>query len=306
MVLVKLEERDKANKNVPAMISTATQTEVQALFKSVGLHAKVYDGPVVSTPSVKFTAFNWNERGEKAALPEARDHVEKELKKFGICIGQRGGYSVEDVHLRNNLLDVKDEKVGVICGGSDIAVVPYKTGSSSINTCICVLFEIKTAENVEKSNSGLKLFEPQAQIQLLASRCLSDQRGVMVVLTDLVSGAILYTVEHVANNGQFNVVEQEVSLDDMGANVATFLTDIAVPDVYYRPVEAHQDPRDISVIAFKKTKLCNDIGLALEHFNDMVDDIEPNSRERALVVDQLFRSMEVPQMSSIVHHCLYA
>ena len=98
----------------------------------------------------------------------------------------------------------------------------------------------------------------------------------------------------------------EISLDEMGAIVATFLAEITVPDVGFRPVEAHQNPRDISVIAFKKTKLRNDIGIALEHFNEMKDDTEPNSRERAHhLVKQMFRSMNVPRMPTLVHHCLY-
>lgn len=303
-VLAKLEERDKAKKDVTVVISSATQSEVDSLLKQVGFHKKVYDGPVISASSVSFTSFDWDHRDEDTALPDARNHVENELKKFGVRIG-RGGYAVEDVHLNKNLLNVKDEKVGAISGGSDVAVVPYKTAKSGIDTCICVLFEMKTFDNVSKFIDRLKHFEPQAQVELLASRCLSDQPGVLVVLTDLVSGAILYTIEYDVEHEGFNVVEQEATLDEMGAIVAKFLAETAVPNVSFRPVEAHQNPRDIPVIAFKKTKLSHDVGLALEHFNDMVDDTEPNSRQRVYLVEQLFRSMEVPRMPTMVHHCMY-
>lgn len=304
-VLAKLEERDKAKKDVTVVISSATQSKVESLFKQVGFHKKVYDGPVISAPSVSFTSFDWDQRDEDTALPDARIHIENELKKFGAQIGP-DGYAVEDVHLKKNLLNVKDEKVGAISGGSDIAVVPYNTAKSGIGTCICVLFEIKTSDNVSRFNDHLKHYEPQAQVELLASRCLSDQREVLVVLTDLVSGAILYTIEYDVEHKGFNAVEQEVTLDQMGAIVAKFLAETAVPNVSFRPVEDQQDPRDISVIAFKKTKLSHDVGLALEHFNDMVDDTEPNSRQRAYLVEQLFRSMEVPRMPTMVHHCMYS
>ena len=301
--MAKLDERDKAKQDMTVVISSATQSKVVSLFKQVGFHKKVYDGPDIS-PSVTFSPFDWQQKDEDTALPDACKHIESELKKFGVIIG-RGGYTVEDVHLNRNLLNVKDEKVGAISGGSDVAIVPYKTAKSGIDTCICVLFEIKTSDNVNKRNERLKYFEPQAQVELLASRCLSDQPGVLVVLSDLATGAILYSIEYDVEYEGFNVVEQEATLDEMGTIVAEFLAETAVPNVGFRPVEAHRNPRDIPVIAFKKTKLSHDVGLALEHFNDMVGDTEPNSGERAYLVEQLFRSMEVPRMPTMVHHSMY-
>eukprot|EP01033_Poteriospumella_lacustris_P008369 gene8369-6039_t len=78
----------------------------------------------------------------------------------------------------------------------------------------------------------------------------------------------------------------------MGVLVAEFLGSTAVADASFRPVEADNDPRNFACIAFKKTKLSHDVGLAWEHFEDMAEDTEPNSRERAQLVDQLFRVME--------------
>ena len=232
-------------------------------------------------------------------------HIERELAKFGVCIG-RGGYAVVDVHSNKSLLSVRDEKIGEISGGTDIAVVPFKTAKSGISQCICVLFEVKTEDNVRSSSNGLKHFEPQAQVELLASRCLSDQPHVLVVLTDLVSGAILYTIEYSVDYQSFSVVEREVTLDVMGSVVENFLKDKTVPDVKFRPVEANLNPRDISCIEFKKTKLSNDLGLALEHFNDMVADTEPNSKERACLVEQLFHSMpDLNRMPSVVQYSMY-
>jgi hypothetical protein len=304
-VVAKLDERDKAKKDLTVAISKATTSKVVTLFKQVGFHQKVYDGPVIAVP-VTFAPFDWGQRDEDTALPDARTHIEIELRKFGVPIGHKNGYAVEDVHKIKDLLTMSDEKVGAISGGSDVAVVPFQTAKSGLNACICVLFEIKTFKNVSNSCGGLKRFEAQAHVELLASRCLSDQPGVMVVLSDLVSGAILYSIEYDEEYKGFNVVEHTSTLDEMGAVVAKFLAETTVPNVSFRPVEEHQNPRDIPVIAFKKTKLSHDVGLALEHFNDMVDDTEPNSRERACLVEQLLRSMEVPRMPSIVHYSMYS
>jgi hypothetical protein len=304
-VLIKQEEREKAKSAATVVISSATQTKVEHLFRVVGLHRRVYDGPAVALPSVHFLPFNWAHRDEDDGLPDARTHIENELKKFGVPIG-RGGYAVEDVHSDKRLLNVSDEKIGAISGGTDIALVPYKTAKSGINQCICVMFEIKTDENVSKFADGLKHFEPQAHAELLASRCLSDQPGVLVVLTDLVSGAILYTLDYTETYEGFSVVEQIANLDEMGSMIAKFLADIAVPDVNFRPIEAHANPRDVPCIMFKKTKLSHDIGLALEQFCEMAPDTEPNSRDRVCLVEQLFRSMsDVPHIPSIVVHSMY-
>ena len=94
----------------------------------------------------------------------------------------------------------------------------------------------------------------------------------------------------------------------MGIVVAEFLANKAVPDASFRPREEDNNIRDQCCIAFKKRKLSHDVGLAWEQFEEMAEDTAPNSRERAerSVVAQLFRAMEVPQLPSFVHHCLYS
>ena len=62
-------------------------------------------------------------------------------------------------------------------------------------TC-SVLFELKTDEDVLQYQDRLRHFENEALLELLCARCLSRQPGILVVLTDLVSGAILYTIEY--------------------------------------------------------------------------------------------------------------
>ena len=276
---------------------------MKVLFKQFGLNVVTGD-PLEAEGGATFEAFCWGGRSEDSGLPDARIHIENQLKKFGVRIG-RGGYKVVDVHKNKQLLDFSDEKIGEISGGTDVVVVPYKTANASISRSVSVLWELKTDDNSAQYADALMHFESQGFIELLAARCLSDQPGVLVVITDLVSGAVLLDIVYKEQYAQFDVVEYEVTLDQMGCMVAQFLSETAVPDASYRPMD-EQNPRDVSVIAFKKTKLSHDVGVALEHFNEMVTDTEPNSRERAYLVEQLFRSMEVPRMPTLVHYSMYS
>ena len=298
-------ERENSQRNATVVISGATHHEVSQLFKRVGLYRTLNLDPVpVDSLPYHFTPFDWAGRDEDEGLPDARDHIEVQLKNFGVRIGP-GGYKIKDVGKNKTLLDVDDEKVGRIRGGTDVAVVPFMTADAGIHLVCSVLFELKTDANVQKYANGLKEFEPQAVTELLAARCLSQQPGVLVVLTDLVSGAILYKMGYNEADNVFHVAEQETSLDGMGVIVTEFLDRTAVPCATFQPNEAANNPRDIPCIAFKRTKLSHDVGLAWEHFEEMAEDTEPNSRERAQLVDQLFRAMEVPHKSSLVHHCMY-
>eukprot|EP01039_Chlorochromonas_danica_P008343 gene8343-9196_t len=239
--------------------------------------------PLNAEGGASFERFCWGGRSEDEGLPDARTHIENQLEKFGVHIG-RGGYKVLDVHKNKQLLDTAD---------------------ASISRGVSVLWELKTEVDKSEQPDALMQFEPQGCLELLAARCLSDQPGVLVVITDLVSGAVLLEVAYNQQFAAFDVLEHKLTLDEMGYMVAKFLSETAVPDASFRPID-EQNPRDFPVITFKKTKLSHDIGLALEHFNDMAADTEPNSRERAYLVEQLFRSMEVPRMPTIVHYSMYS
>eukprot|EP00981_Chlorochromonas_danica_P004324 scaffold867_cov176-Ochromonas_danica.AAC.11 len=263
---------------------------VQSLYRQVGLNVVIGD-PLNAEGGASFERFCWGGRSEDEGLPDARTHIENQLEKFGVHIG-RGGYKVLDVHKNKQLLDRGH-------------VVPFKTADASISRGVSVLWELKTEVDKSEQPDALMQFEPQGCLELLAARCLSDQPGVLVVITDLVSGAVLLEVAYNQQFAAFDVLEHKLTLDEMGYMVAKFLSETAVPDASFRPID-EQNPRDFPVITFKKTKLSHDIGLALEHFNDMAADTEPNSRERAYLVEQLFRSMEVPRMPTIVHYSMYS
>jgi len=305
-VVAKQEEKDISKREMVVTISGATQTKTVAVLNRLDLARIIDDDPVpLASYSAHFSPFAWDGRDEDAGLKDAKNHIETQLGKFGVRIG-RGGYKVEDVHTAKTLLNFHDPKVGDIRGGTDVVVVPYKTAKGGISTACCVLFELKTDENVLEHENRLRHFENQALLELLSARCLSRQPGILVVLTDLFSGAILYTIEYRIEYDSFEVVEKETTLDEMGILVAEFLASKAVPDAGFRPREEDNNLRDQCCITFKKRKLSHDVGLAWEQFEEMAEDTAPNSRERAELVAQLFRAMEVPQMPSFVHHCLYS
>lgn len=202
----------------------------------------------------------------------------------------------------SSLLTFSDDKVGDISGGTDLIILPQKSARAGYGKSISVLFEMKTAENTKE---GLNNFESQCFVELLAARCISDQRYVLLVLTDLVSKSMLFEIEYSVEYKRFIVVQDAVTLDQVGTNVASFLSEKAVSDAKFYPVEEKNNPRDSSCIVFKKTKLSHDIGLTLEHFNEMAEDTEPNSRERACLVADLFRSMDVPHIPLLVQYSMY-
>ena len=292
-----IDERDKNKSESKVVISTVTQSRVNRLYEQVGF--SISEGDPYPSSDLQFEPFFWNGRKEDEALEDARAHIESQLRKFKVPLG-RGGYKVVDVRTMKDLLNVVDDRIGEISGGTDIIIVPFKTAKAGYRKAINVIFEIKTEVNMTK---GRDQFESQCFVELLAARCISDQPYVLVVLTDLASEAVLFEIEYNERYKRFTVHQATVTLDQVGTNVANFLTAKAVPDVNFRALEDENNPRDFPVIEFKKTKLSHDVGLALEHFNEMREDTEPNSRERALLAADLFRAMEVPMPTLLQYMC---
>eukprot|EP01036_Dinobryon_divergens_P032641 gene32640-42275_t len=84
-----------------------------------------------------FNQFQWNGRSEDTGTPDARIHIEAQPIKFGVQIGG------------------------------------YKVGARE---SLSVLFEFKSHDSVLQ-NGSLADFEPQAELELFAAGCVSDQPG---------------------------------------------------------------------------------------------------------------------------------
>jgi hypothetical protein len=297
---VVLDEREREKKETTVVISSASVAMAKLLYNRAGLI--IEDGlPLQLEPSDRqFVPFDWNDKSESERTPIARNYLETELAKFNVRFG-RGGFKLVDIHSDNSILNLSDEKIGKISGGSDFMIVPYTTACESYSACASVLFELKTSKVIEEA--GFQRYVPQGLFEFLSARCLSNQPGVLVILTDLSSGAMSFDMSYVPEDNSFVVRKYTLTLDGMATMVSKFLTETAVPRASYRPREERNDPRETTVIAFKKMKMSNDMGLAWEHYNDMVDDTKPWSRERVQLVQELFNSFsDVERTPSILQY----
>lgn len=281
------------------VISSASRTTVRALFDK--LDFVVVEKVAREPTDVHFEAFDWGGRSENTALTDARNHIERQMKKFNNLIGSEGGFKVVDVHADKTFLNMREEKIGNISGTCDLVIVPFDADPFSFKKGLNVIFEIKTPENVQ--NGGFQQFDAQIFLELVCARYYSNQPMIAVV-TDLSSGGMIFEIEYAEESRTFSVVRSTASLNQMGAMVADVLP--ANPTVRFRPSEGSENPRVNTSLQFKKRNCSHDHGIALEHFDEMIEDTEPESRERAHLVRQLFMSMDVPRMPTMLQYSMYA
>jgi hypothetical protein len=208
-VIEAMDRRDRANKADTVAMSGASLENTSAIFRKLNIMEDVLEDDTIDASSASvtsvcvpsFTPFCWNGRNETEATPDAFIHLKKELDKFLDIKFGRDGFKLVDVHSSSKLLSFEDPKVAKLSGGTDIVCVPYKTANSSMSNQLCVLFELKTDEKIEEF--GFNKFVCQAKLEMLSARCLSHQPNVLLILTDLSSGAILFWFEYDVKNDAF-------------------------------------------------------------------------------------------------------
>jgi len=272
-----LDRREIEAEITTVVLSSASQSKVDAISQKLGLNAVVGDIP---SPNHYFEPFNWNGESEPEGTPRACQHLETQLTKFG-CIFGRNGYKVVDIHTRNSLLNFEDRRVGKLTGGSDVAVVPFKTASSGVKFQLCVLFELKTDGAVLRD--GLEVSFAQAKLELIAAWCLSHQR-CMVVLSDISSRALVYELSYTAATNGFQLIEYDCNLSEMAHLVTEFLSSATLADATYVPIEGN--PISEPKLAFKRCKLSPIDSLALQDFLMYGQFLPPGSKERCDMVSQ--------------------
>jgi hypothetical protein len=235
----------------------------------------------------EFLVFDWHNYAENDKIPDALNHFQTELTKFG-CVFGRGGYKILDVHSNKSFLNYYDKKFGKISGTSDLAIVPYKTAKSGAMFQTVALIELKSEINVQQAG-GLFSFSNQAKLELISAWCLSHQR-VLVVLTDLVSGAMVFELNYEPTNESFGLIEYSVSLSQMAFLVTTYLTTKVKPDANYLPID--DDEFSKPKLVFKRNKLSYEDDIAWENFKDFGSMLQPGSLERCQLVAQLMSSFE--------------
>jgi hypothetical protein len=250
------------------------------------------DNSELPTTAIEFTAFQWMD-SEDEDTPRARAHLENELKKFGIEFG-RGKYQLYDVHTKKTLLSLDDRKTGKLNGGTDLIIGPYGLHEIGVVQQSCVAVELKSAENVEQN--GLDAFTAQATLELIASNYFSNQMTV-VLLTDLCSGASVFTLNRNEHDSISVVIYEKLTISQGAQFVADHIAKDCVP-ARNHVLEYGEKDADLTLKVFKKSRVSPlEDSVEWEHFQDMLQDCAPGTRERAEIINQLYRSCDFPQPS---------
>eukprot|EP01035_Chromulina_nebulosa_P018296 gene18296-23979_t len=217
-------------------------------------------------PDPSFIPFAWNGRDEDndQAMTEAMTHLNNELVKFRAPL-REGFFKFVDVHTKKNFLDY-DHPRFQLSGGTDFVVVPYLT-PASIGTVdeLCIVFEIKTDEVM---NKGIEKHYNEAIAELIASRCLSSQPVILLILTDLAHKTTMFQYSFDDEKSSFYIDQFEnVSLEQMAVKVRHHLEVFCVPNALYESPDDVEKANDIEkgVVHFKKRQRVNTVkSLALE------------------------------------------
>jgi hypothetical protein len=262
------------------------------------LHVGVEEGVQSDLPAatVRYELFRWFQQ-EEADVPRASQHLQDQLTRFGVHFG-RGGYKLYDVHARKQILNVEDRKTGNLKGGTDLIIGPYGLHLLGVVQQSCVAVELKTEKAVTDAG-GLGSFTSQATLELIASNYYSNQMTV-VLLTDLCTAATIFTLSRKPNSENMNVKAYEnLSVSQALAYIADHLLSACVPDVHYQlgaaaPAVAREAVETLQV--FKKARVSPlEDSVVWEHFQDMLQDCAPGTRERAEVINELYRACDFPQ-----------
>ena len=248
-------------------------------------------GDALPEPELKFVPFQWLDQEEKET-PRARDHLEAQLKRFGVQFG-RGQYQLYDVHTKKNILSVDDRKTGKLNGGTDLILGPYGLYICGTVQQSCVVVELKTEDAVIKSK-GFGSFFGQATLELIAANYYSNQMAV-VVLTDLCSGAWIYALKRNENETISVIIYENLTVSQAAKFIVDHLTEYCVPNKNYN-LQTGRRPVDVDVKAMKQARVSPlEDSVEWEQFQDMLQDCPPCTRERAEVINQLYRSLDFPQ-----------
>lgn len=127
-VLSALRQFEEEKQRDELSFSTASDGAVRKLLGR--FKYTVYEEDVTALPTeAEFIPFQWHE-DEKTETPRAREHLESQLKKFGVKFG-RNHYRLYDVHNVKNLLSVDDPKTGKLNGQTDLIIAPYGMANHS-------------------------------------------------------------------------------------------------------------------------------------------------------------------------------
>lgn len=295
-----MQELEAEQKSIGLTFSSCSDGALKAFLARLNVGVEVGDPAGLFDAAITFNPFQW-QATEDSDTPRAREHLEEELKRFGIKFG-KGGYQLYDVHTKKQLLNLDDRKTGKLSGGTDLILCPHGIHSLGLVQQICVVVELKTEATALAE--GLGAYTSQATLELIAANYYSNQMTV-VVLTDLKTGASIFTLKRV-DDGDDNVnivVFENLTVSQAAQYVAHHLAQDCVPSKSHRlgasagtSSSTQLKEADVVLNAYKKARVSPlEDALVWEHFQDMIHDSAPGTRDRAEVINELYRACDFHQ-----------
>ena len=251
---------------------------------------------------IEFEPFAWGGDSEPQGTPRAIEHICDGLIKAGVSLNKDGGFQIYDTHSDPNVLSFSDERVGKLKGGTDVIIAPYRVDKLSLRSKLSVIIELKTTMSIASDSALFDATQLKVQtiLELCCARCVSDQPGILAVLTDLSTGAVAF--EAVMEPGsEYFIRKMSLQLNQLYPFIANFLSQYAIADPRLPFSVMSDDPRLQDVARFKKSRLTVGPSLALEHWEELREMTEPWTRERAMATRDLFQSLGVDYTPSILH-----
>ena len=278
--------------------SAVSQGTATRFLESLGVRVVNGTVPTIAGGSFQsFVPFAWNSRKEDDAMGDLYEHIFTELEKFNAPLSKAdapdGKFKLVDVHKHRRLLDVSDDKLAKISGGTDFLVVPQGVADESYASTACVILEAKSEQRLFTEGLGKNL--PQLIVEMIAARYHSAQPNVMAVLSDFATKTCVMVYDYNPETEVISIVKYaDVSLNVLGKLIASHLSnrDCSVPNATYAPTVRGEPKAEERFVLACKRKWHTDLltTVAWEHFEEMMPDTRPFSSERRELVGQLFTS----------------
>jgi hypothetical protein len=209
-----------------------------------------------------------------------------------------------DVHTDDNILTVEDEKLGKSSGGTDLAILPYRVSDLMLASGFCVLFELKTTK-VFAEMKARKHMVGQALLGLFCGRIQSEQPSILVILTDLCTAALVYTIAQREASEDFYIQEYQLSLEQMAEFVVEFLQ--TPSNVCKRVANLSLNDGKAETASgrlFKKRFTAPLSSLAWEHYLEEAEISEPWTKDRSTAIANLLMSCGVEKLPALLNPSL--
>ena len=234
--------------------------QVQAVLKRLDL--VVLSISISSIQGIETTPLRWGSDTQSQDTPtRAIEHIRDGLIKAGASLNQKGGFHIYDTHNDTDILSFSDERVGKLKGGTDVIIAPYQVEELCLYSKLAVIIDLIPSTSTLLTTNTSQLFDSSGTdlkvpmiLKLCSARCLSDQPGILAIVTDLTTGAVAYEALVEADTGYF-IRKTPLQLNQLYPYIAQFLGQLATPDPLLPYAAGSDDPRLYDVTQFKKARL---------------------------------------------------